>query len=320
MSIDLPLLARLATVVIAAVMLLLLWDALQVVRLRRATLQRRRGGGLAPGPGQAAAKGASGDDPEEPADPMPLAPPGLRTLHRESGLSMRLPMLVGLSALAGLFLALVIGRLGFPLPVQVAAAPLATIALVFGLLRRARERRLARFVEQLPEALGVVVRALRAGHPPSSGLEMAAAELADPAAGEFRELSRQVKLGLPLADAIERLYKRMPCAEVRYLAVAVSVQAEAGGNIVETLRTLAQSIRESIWFRKRVRALTAEGKLTARALLLLPVIVAVLMQILSPDFFTPLVESRLFWGLLVFCVLMMTGGYLAVRRLVDLEA
>lgn len=320
MGISLATLVQLASVTVAAVLALILWDMLQGVQSRNAAIRRRledtaggRPASTLPAPdggerasGSAATTSFSRDF-------------GVRQLHRDSGLTTPLVTVCALAAAAALVFALVLGRFGVPLAVQLAAAPIATVGFVVAALRHARKRRRTRFVEQLPNALGVVVRTLRAGHPVSAGLARVADEIGEPAAREFRELSSDVQMGLPLPLAMQRLHDRLPCPELRYLSIAIAVQTEAGGNIIDTLGTLAQSIRESTWFRKRLRSLTAEGRLTSRFLLSLPALLILMLQVLSPTYFSTILASSIWLPLLVGCCVSMTCGYLVVQRLIDID-
>ncbi|MFZ1131829.1 MAG: type II secretion system F family protein, partial [Terriglobales bacterium] len=125
-----------------------------------------------------------------------------------------------------------------------------------------RTKRFARFEEKFPEAIDTLARAVRAGHAFTTALEMIANEVAEPVAGEFRQLYEEQKFGLPVRDALLNLADRVPLVDVKFFVTAVMLQRETGGNLAEILDNLSYVIRERFKILRQVRVHTAQGRLT----------------------------------------------------------
>lgn len=183
---------------------------------------------------------------------------------------------------------LVVGWYGLSLtgalPSLQAAGGLAIACLPFMWLRRLRSRRLRRIESQLPDALDLIGRALRAGHALPSGLQMVAHEMQDPIAGEFRVTHDEVNFGVAIPEALGNLSARVPITDMNYFVVAVLIQREAGGNLTELLDNLSKLIRERHKFHAKVRVLTTEGRMSAWVLGSMPFLLAALLNWVNHDF------------------------------------
>ncbi len=182
-----------------------------------------------------------------------------------------------------------------------------------------RHQRLSRLYAQLPDALDMMARALRAGHAFSSALQMAAQELSDPLAGELRTVHEEVRFGLSLQQAFNHLVERAPLTDLRYLVVAVLIQRESGGNLAEVMGKLAQLIRARQRLLARVRVLSSEGRLSAWILVLLPFALAGLLALFNPSFISPLWTDPIGIGLLKGMLLMMVIGVFLMVRIVRIR-
>lgn len=151
-----------------------------------------------------------------------------------------------------------------------------------------RSRRLRRLEQQLPDALDLVGRALRAGHALPSGLQMVGEEMSDPIAGEFRVMYDEINFGISMQQALTNLTERVPSTDVRYFVVAVLIQREAGGNLTEVLDNLSTLIRNRLKFHAKVRVLTSEGRMSGWVIGLLPFILAGLLNFANHDFISVL--------------------------------
>jgi tight adherence protein B len=214
--------------------------------------------------------------------------PQLELWLLQSGVAWSLPRLGAtcLGAAAGAALLL---RLALYLPAwQAALAALLAAAAPLAYVARKRARRLALLERQLPEALDLLVRALRAGHALSSSLQMAGTEMSDPIAYELRLTHEEVSFGVPLDQALLNLEQRVPLMDLRYFVVAVLVQREAGGNLTELLANLSRLIRERLKLVARVRVLTAEGRLSAWFIALMPFFLFAVIFTLNRKFMEPL--------------------------------
>jgi tight adherence protein B len=183
-----------------------------------------------------------------------------------------------------------------------------------------RGRRLERLQRQLPDALDLIARALRSGHALSAAFAMAAEELAEPIAGEFRALSEEIGFGVPLERAPEHLASRVPLTDLRYLVVAVLVQRDSGGNLTELLDNLGRLVRERLKFAGQVRVLASEGRLSAWILGLMPFVLAGLMTVINPGFMTLLWTDPLGVAILRLLLGLMVAGFLILNRVTRIRA
>jgi tight adherence protein B len=157
-----------------------------------------------------------------------------------------------------------------------------------------RRRRSSRVSEQLPEALDMLSRSLRAGHALTAAFELVAKEMPAPVAVEFGRAYESQRLGVSVEEAIVQICARVPRnADIKMLAVSTSIQRETGGNLAEIFSNLAETIRSRYRFHGKLRALTAEGRASAAVLAILPFVVILGLKILSPRYLDPLVDTPL---------------------------
>jgi tight adherence protein B len=198
-------------------------------------------------------------------------------------------------------------------------------ALLPGLLpwlwmsRKARKR-MRQFEEQLPDALELLTRSMRAGHALATGFQLVGEELADPIGHEFALVSEEIRLGLDIRDALENLMHRTENPDLPYFATAVLIQRQTGGNLAELLDKLGSLLRERAQFSGRVRALTAQGRGAATFLALWLPCIILIVWLVAPAYLIPLVENT--WG---HAVLAGAFGidlvaYLMARRIADVQA
>ncbi len=195
------------------------------------------------------------------------------------------------------------------------AAGVAPLLFVF----RKRKARLHKFEEIFPDSLEFVARSMRAGHAFSVSLEMIHREFPEPVAGEFRRTFEEHNLGLPLDIALQKLGKRVPSLDVHFFVSAVLLQKRTGGNLAEILDKLAYVIRERFKLRGRIRAVSAHGKMTATALSLIPVAVAVLMFFANPDYVRFFFTDEVGIMMMASAVSLQIIGYLIMQKIVKIE-
>lgn len=185
-----------------------------------------------------------------------------------------------------------------------AAAPL----LVSAFLDARTSRRRGQFAEQLDDTLQLVAGNLRAGHGLLQAIDSVAQHADSPTAEEFARVVNQTRIGRDLGEALSGTAERMRSDDFSWAAQAIQINRETGGNLSETLQRTAATIRERNQIRRQVKALSAEGRLSATVLLLLPVAVVAGVLILRPDYFAPFVESPIGWfAIMVAIVLMIIG-------------
>jgi tight adherence protein B len=186
-------------------------------------------------------------------------------------------------------------------------------------VRRRKARFLRTFEEQLPEAIDLLARAMRAGHPLSAGLKMAADEAAEPVAGAFRRVFEEQRFGIPYEDALMGMADRIELVDVRILLTAILIQREVGGNLAEVLDKIAHTIRARFTIRRQVRVYTAQGRFSGYVLAVLPIAVGSAIFAINREYmlilFRDPVGHWLLWGAVVLQIL----GYLWIRRIVKIE-
>jgi tight adherence protein B len=186
-------------------------------------------------------------------------------------------------------------------------------------LQRQRSRRLTRMERQLPDALDLVTRALRAGHSFASGVQMIGEEMSDPIASEFRMVADEVNFGVSLQQALTNLSERVPLTDLRYFVVAVLIQRDSGGNLTEVLGNLSKLIRDRLKLLARVRVLSSEGRLSAWILGLMPFALAALMNIFNPEFMSPLWTDPIGQTVIKYLLGLMLVGIVLLRKLVKIR-
>ncbi len=200
-------------------------------------------------------------------------------------------------------------------------AVLALALLVLPLLRLSwlRTRRVNKIGEQLPDALDMISRALRAGHAFPAALSMVGDQAQEPIASEFKATFDEINFGLSTQTALLNLSTRVPIPDLRYFVLAVVIQLETGGNLAELLSMLADLIRERFKLFGRIRVLAAEGKLSAYILTALPFGVAGMIQIVNPGYLIILFTDPVGIRLVITAVIMMLLGCLAMWRIIDIR-
>ncbi|GJG93705.1 type II secretion system F family protein [Cupriavidus pauculus] len=236
----------------------------------------------------------------------------------QSGLHWTVSSLVTMTLLPPIAL-WIVGRV-----LDVPEAPVAVCAVVWlGLpaayVRHARNKRLMRIEQQLPEAADMISRALRAGHSFSSALDMAGDELPDPIGAEFRATFDEINFGTSMHDALSALADRVPLPDLRYLVIAVLIQRESGGNLAEILGNVSHIIRERMKLMGQVRVLSAEGRLSGIILALLPFAVAGAMYVLNPEFLDPLADDPAGPWVVGYALSLMAMGLVWMRRIVRIH-
>lgn len=191
------------------------------------------------------------------------------------------------------------------------------IGAPFALLRARQKERVDRLVRQLPDALDLMARGLRVGHPLNATIASVAADMPDPVAAEFGVMVDQIAYGASLVDAFMDFANRMDTEDVRYLTVAVSIQHGTGGDLAQVLTTLAQVIRDRMSMRRKIRAISAEGRLTSIFLSLLPAFILVSTSISAPGYYTGVMDDPLFRPMAAVVAVLIVANFLAMRRLVN---
>lgn len=197
------------------------------------------------------------------------------------------------------------------------SAFLAVMPLLY--VNHQRSKRLIKFEKQLPEALDLMTRALRSGHAFSSALQMVGDEMADPIAGEFRIVHDEVNFGVALQQALTNLSERIPLTDLRYFIVSVLIQRESGGNLTEVLGNLSRLIRERLKLLSKVRVLSSEGRLSAWIMGLMPFALAGAMNLVNPEFMSPLWNDPIGISIIQYMLILMFFGVLILRKIIRIR-
>lgn len=198
-----------------------------------------------------------------------------------------------------------------------AGAAFAAAPLLY--LKLKKKRRVKRFQSQLPDALDLMARSLRAGHAFSGGLNMVAREFDDPIGSEFLQCVSEINFGASTDQALRNMAERVDVPDLKFFTVSVIVQKETGGNLADILENIARLIRERFTVMGKIRALSAEGKLTAAILTALPVLVFIVLSFMNPTYIDVLTQDAT--GRFFTCValIMMGAGIVVIKKMISIK-
>lgn len=191
------------------------------------------------------------------------------------------------------------------------------IPFIFVYLKR--NKRMHKFERQLPEALDSIARSLRAGHSFAGGMKIVAEEFEDPLGSEFSETFNEINFGVSVIEALKNLVDRVACPDLRFFAISVIIQRDTGGNLAEILENISHLIRERFKLQGRIRALSAEGKLSAIVLIILPFFVAFMIYMLNPVYITRLIIDPVGKILVTTGIFLMIIGAFVMKRLIMIK-
>jgi tight adherence protein B len=224
-----------------------------------------------------------------------------------------------------LLLSIVVALAGFLLVLIITKSFLLSLpGLVFGslpyyVLKIIKARRMKKFEEQLPDALDMIARSLRAGHALSGGLEMVGQEFPEPLGPEFARTVRQITFGVNLERALRNMSERVDCPDLKFLVVSVMIQRESGGNLGEIMENIGRIIRERFQLRGKIRTLAAEGKFSAIILIALPFLIALALFFINPDYIKELINDTKGRMIIAGAIVMMGVGVYFMKRIIDIK-
>ena len=182
-----------------------------------------------------------------------------------------------------------------------------------------RSKRLSEFEEQMPEALDMIVNALRSGFTFELSLKMVAQELPDPLAYEFAIVFEEQHLGVPLSDALAALRERVPSDDLDLLIVTLVLHRRTGGNLAEVLEKTAGTIRERFRLKREIHTKTAHGRFSGFVLILMPVVMIGILLTMAPEYFLLLIRDKVGQYLLATAVAMQIIGIWVIKRIVNIR-
>jgi tight adherence protein B len=221
----------------------------------------------------------------------------------------------------------ILGAVGFVLAFFIGGNPLAAVAMAFAtglglprwLLGYLKKRRETAFLKALPDAVDVIVRGIKAGLPLYESIKVVAADSPEPLKSEFGAIIETQTIGMPLGEACQRLYERMPLPEANFFGIVVAIQQKSGGNLSEALGNLSKVLRDRKKMKEKIQAMSMEAKASAGIIGSLPPAVMFLVWLSTPEYISLLWSTPLGQFMLLCCVGWMTIGVLVMKKMINFD-
>ena len=182
-----------------------------------------------------------------------------------------------------------------------------------------RKSRVKKFLEEFPNSLDIIVRAVRSGLPLNDGIRLIANEAQEPVRGEFRRIVESQQLGLTIPEASMRMSETMPCPEASFFGIVIQIQSQAGGNLAEALGNLSRVLRDRKKMKAKVKALSMEAKASAAIIGALPFIVTLLIYLSSPAYISLLFTTSSGNIIIGVSLFWMSIGILVMRKMMNFD-
>lgn len=245
--------------------------------------------------------------------------PPLSVRITQAGLSIDKKTFMIVSGGTGLMAAFVTYFMGAPLYTVGGIALAAGFGLPRWVLAYLKKRREAKFIDELPNAVDVIVRGVKAGLPIGDCIRIIATETQEPVKSEFRMIAEATAMGMPLGDACGKLYDRMPLAEANFFGIVIAIQQKAGGSLSEALANLSKVLRERKKMKAKIKAMSTEAKASAIIIAALPPAVMFLVYLTSPSYIELLWTTPTGRMLLFGSALWMMCGTLVMRKMINFD-
>ncbi|NGX99374.1 MAG: type II secretion system F family protein [Candidatus Afipia apatlaquensis] len=187
---------------------------------------------------------------------------------------------------------------------------------VLGFLKKRRE---TKFLEALPDAVDVIVRGIKAGLPLFDSIKVVAADAPEPLRSEFNAIIETQTIGMPLGDACQRLYERMPLPEANFFGIVIAIQTKSGGNLSEALGNLSKVLRDRKKMKAKIQAMSMEAKASAGIIGALPPLVMIMVYIMTPEYISLLWTHPTGRMMLAGCVLWMATGIMVMKKMINFD-
>jgi tight adherence protein B len=245
--------------------------------------------------------------------------PPFRIMIRQAGMTVSMERFYLYSVICGVVLTVLAYILRAPLIVLPGVLLVGALGLPRWFVGFMRKRRVKKFLGEFPNALDVIVRAVKSGLPLNDGIRLIANEAPEPVKGEFRRIVESQQLGLSIPEAAMRMTETMPCPEAGFFGIVIQIQSQAGGNLSEALGNLSRVLRDRKKMKAKVQALSMEAKASAAIIGALPFIVAFLVYMSSPNYIMPLFTTTTGNIILGCSGLWMLIGVLVMRKMMNFE-
>ncbi len=244
---------------------------------------------------------------------------GLKKQMQQAGLKTTMRQFWVISFFCGI--AFMVGAYFFGAPpfVVIAAAAVGGFGFPRWMVSRMRARRMTKFLEEFPNAVDVIVRGVRAGLPVNECLSIIAREAKEPVCTEFRRIIDTQQMGIPLSEAVTRLYENMPLTESNFFGIVIAIQQSAGGNLSEALGNLSNVLRDRKKMKYKIQAMSTEAKTSAGIIGALPFLVSTLVYLTTPDYIKILFTDETGNIILVCSGLWMGIGILVMKKMINFD-
>jgi tight adherence protein B len=243
----------------------------------------------------------------------------LRVLLMQAGLEISPRLFYTVSAGVGVIIGFACFLVGVPWYVALVAAFAGFLGLPRWALKYLRGRRQQIFLNDFADAIDIMVRALKSGLPIHDAMRIISTEMPAPVGPEFLEIVEGQRLGITLDQGIDRLYERMPLAEVNFLAIVMNIQTKSGGNLSEALNNLSKVLRDRKKMKGKIRALSQEAKASAAIVGSLPFVIMGVMTVLNPAYLNPMWDTTMGNVMIVGSGIWMTAGILIMRKMINFD-
>lgn len=258
------------------------------------------------------------DEKQRSNDRMVKKPP-VKVQIRQAGMQVSIERFYIYSAICGIVLTGLVYLVGAPLLILPGALLAGALGLPRWFVSFRRGRRVKAFLNEFPNALDIIVRAVKSGLPLNDAIRLIANESPEPVRTEFRRIIDSQQMGLSIPDATIRMTETMPCAEAGFFGIVIQIQSQAGGNLSEALGNLSRVLRDRKKMKAKVQALSMEAKASAVIIGSLPFVVAFLVYLSSPNYIMPLFTTST-GNLIIGCSLVwMSIGIMVMRKMMNFE-
>jgi tight adherence protein B len=244
---------------------------------------------------------------------------GLKKQMQQAGLKLNMRQFIMLSIAAGFVSILVAMFMGAPMLGSLAAGVVGGFGLPRWVVGRIHKRRMNKFLEEFPNAVDVIVRGVRAGLPVNECLAIISREAKEPVSTEFRRIIEAQQMGIPMSEAVTRLYDNVPLTEANFFGIVIAIQQSAGGNLSEALGNLSNVLRDRKKMKHKITAMSTEAKTSAGIIGALPFLVATLVYLTTPDYIKILFTDSTGNIVLVCSGIWMSIGIMVMKKMINFD-